>query len=123
MTTTPPLDPPPFDPADIFRNLVGQWEKMTNEYGTQLLARPEAARAMHGATAAGLKAQEVVHEGMAKLLGGANMPTRADITEINTRLTAMEASLARIEAVVAPASSSAAAADPPKRTRKPETKP
>lgn len=42
-----------------FRNLVGPWEKMTNEYGTQLLARPEAARAMHGATAAGLKAQEV----------------------------------------------------------------
>lgn len=117
MTTTPPIDP-----TEMFRTLVGQWEKFTNDYGGQLLARPETARVVHGATAAGMKVQEVVHEGMAKLLGGANMPTRADITEINTRLTAIEASLLRIEASLAPATADPkAAVEKPKRTRTPGT--
>lgn len=117
MTTTTPTDP-----AEMFREFVGQWEKLANDYGTNLLGRPEAARAMHGITAVGMKAQETVHEGMAKLLAAANMPTRADIVEINTRLSAIEACLLRLEAATVTADiAPRPVTNPPRRTRRPET--
>ena len=111
MTTTPP------DPMAMVRDMVGQWEKFANQYGGQMLQRPEAAQAMHAATSAGLQLQNVVQEGMSKVLAAANMPSKAEVADIGQRLTAIEASLARIEAAMIPAVASDAPRPP--RTRKP----
>lgn len=109
---------PPGDPMAFFRSLVGQWEKMANDFGSEAMKRPEAAQAMHGATSLSLQAQQAAHDWMAKALSAANMPSKAEVEALGARLTAIEATLARIEAAVAP--SLAGTKPMPKRTRKPE---
>ena len=114
MSTTP------LDPMAMFRDFVGQWEKMANEYGGQALQRPEAAQAMHSLTAMGLQAQNAAHEAMAKLLSAANLPSKADVEALGQRLVGIEATLARIEAAIAaPGAAQQNAAPKPRRTRTP----
>ena len=101
----------------MFRDVVNQWEKLANEYGSQFLARPEAAQAMHSVTAAGLQVQNVVQDAMAKVLSAANMPSKAEIETIGQRLTAVEASLARIELMLSASAGATAQPARPKPTR------
>ena len=119
--STNPTDPMALDPMKIFRDAVTQWEKMANDFGGQFMGRPETAQAMHQATGLALKAQQGAHEAMAKLLSAANMPSKADVEALATRMAAIEASLARIEAAIAKPGSEAMAAAKPKRTRTPGT--
>ena len=107
------------DPMAMFRDAVTQWEKMANEFGGQFLGRPETAQAMHQATGFALKAQQGAHEAMAKLLAAANMPSKADVEALGTRLAAVEATLSRIEAKIAAPDAAQSDAAKPKRTRKP----
>jgi hypothetical protein len=109
----------PADPMSMFRDAVTQWEKMANDFGGQMLGKPETAQAMHQATGLALKAQQGAHEAMAKLLAAANMPSKADVEAIAARLAAVEASLARIEAAIAAPRPAAASPPKPKRTRAP----
>jgi uncharacterized small protein (DUF1192 family) len=109
----------PNDPMAMWRDFLGQWEKAANDYGGQLLQRPEAAEAMHKATTLGLQAQTAMHEGMAKMLSAANMPSKAEVEALGQRLGAIEASIARIEAALATTAPSPSAAPKPARTRKP----
>lgn len=110
----------PTDPMNMFRDVVNQWEKLANEYGSQFLARPEAAQAMHSATAAGLQVQNAVSDAMAKVLAAANMPSKAEIETLGQRLTAVEASLVRIEGILSGQGAVSSPATPkPSRGRKP----
>lgn len=111
------------DPMTMFRDVVNQWEKLANEYGSQFLARPEAAQAMHSATAAGLQVQNAVQEAMAKVLAAANMPSKAEIETLGQRLTSVEASLARIEARLARGTDAGHSTPRPTRGRKPAPSP
>lgn len=120
MSNTP-TDPMAHDPMKMFRDAVTNWEKMANEWGGQFMGRPETAQAMHQATGIALKAQQGAHEAMAKLLSAANMPSKADIEALGTRLAAVEATLARIEAHLNSAGSVSSTAPKPKRTRTPGT--
>ena len=113
MSTTTP------DPFAMFRDAVTQWEKMANEWGGQMLNRPESAQAMHNATGLALKAQQGAHEAMAKLLAAANMPSKADVEALGTRIATIEATLARIEAALAAPGNAASPQQKPKRTRTP----
>jgi hypothetical protein len=112
MSNTPP------DPMALFRDAVTNWEKMANEWGGQFLGRPETAQAMHQATGLALKAQQGAQDAMAKLLAAANMPSKGDIEALGTRIAAVEAALARIEAHLNGAGITTAAPKP-KRTRTP----
>jgi len=105
---------------NVFRDVVNQWEKLANEYGSQFLARPEAAQAMHSVTAAGLQVQNAVSDAMAKVLAAANMPSKVEIETLSQRLTAVETSLVRIEAILSGHDAGTAPAKPkPTRGRKP----
>ncbi len=107
----------PTDPMNMFRDVVNQWEKLANEYGSQFLARPEAAQAMHSVTSAGLQVQNAVQDAMAKVLTAANMPSKSEIETLGQRLTSVEASLARIEAMLSGGGGGAAQPAKPKPTR------
>lgn len=106
------------DPAALFRVMLGEWEKLTNGMGGDLLKTDEWSRAMNGAQTAALQAQGAVKEQMGKALAAANMPSRAEFEDLSARLGRMEATLARIEAAVV---GGVAIADRPRptRTRKP----
>lgn len=86
-----------FDPMGLARQWMSQWEKLANEHGTELLAKPESAQAMQAFTSAAIKMQAVSNEATGKFLAAANLPSRADIEALGQRLAAVEAALGRIE--------------------------
>jgi hypothetical protein len=111
------------DPAAFFREMLGHWETMANQFGSELMKSGEFARTVHGATAASLKAQEAAKEAMSRALAAANMPSREEIFDLSARVRAMDERLFRIEAMLTEltgASPGGAKRGPkPARTRKP----
>lgn len=109
------------DPAALFREMLGQWEAMANEFGGNLMKSGEFTRVMHTANAANMKLKEARTDMMERALDAANMPTKAEVADLSARLHRIEATVDRIEGMMA-----AQAGVPviperpkPKRTRKP----
>ena len=114
---------PDLDPFGLARTWMAQWEKAVNEHGTELLAKPEAAKAMQALSGAALQAQAASSAATARMLAAANMPSRADVEALGARLASLEAGLARIEALLRDGVPAAVPPRPaPPRTRKPPTK-
>ena len=115
---------PPKDPFAAFRDMVTQWENTANEWGNKMMSTPEAVQAMQMGTATTLKVKEATADTMAKALAAANMPSKADVEAIGERLVAVEAQLARIEALLTGRADSVAAVPVPrpKRTKTPPAK-
>lgn len=110
---------PPADPFALFRNWVSEWEKLVNQHGAELLAKPEVAQAMQQVSSAKLQVQAASDAQMAKLLGAANLPSKADIEALGTRLAGVEATLVRIESQLRNPQAASPAKPKPARTRKP----
>ena len=110
----------PNDPMAFFRQMVSQWEKVTNEFGGKVASSSEFAQGMQGMTTASLTVQQAESEATGKALTAANMPTRADVIALGERLGALEAQLIRIEALLTKTSMPQTIG--PKRTRKPPPK-
>lgn len=106
------------NPADLWRAMLGEWEKMTNGVGGDLLKSEEWSRAMNAGTAAHVEAQGAMKDAMARALATANMPSRSDVEDLSARIGRIEAQLARIEAAVT-AGASDANRPRPTRNRKP----
>lgn len=126
MSSTPP------DPAAFFRTMLGEWEKIANGVGGQVLKSADFARTMQGASGAAMNAQEAMKGVMERALAAANMPSRTELEDLSARLARIEGALFRLEgkidalgAALVPVTSDAAgsaAAPPasrPSRNRKP----
>lgn len=115
--------PPDF--LQAYRDMLGTWEKMTNDFGSKFLQQKEAAQAMNGLANARVAVQAQMREGMLKALDAIQMPSKADIEDLGARIGAIEAAVARIETLLAAGAKPAAAATAapgPARTRKPPAK-
>ena len=113
-------DTPNLDPFGLARGWMSQWEKLVNEHGTQLLAKPETAKAMQAMSGAAMQIQAASQETSAKMLAAANLPSRADFEALGARLGTIEATLARIEQSLRSVAPDATPQRPPvARTRKP----
>lgn len=120
----------PTDPAALFREMLGHWEAMANDWGSQVLKTGEFARVMHGANAATMRAREVRDDMMTRALDAAQMPSKADIADLSARIAKLEEATARIEEMLragfaaqgAPVAPAAPPRPKPKRTRKPPSK-
>lgn len=108
------------DPASLFREMLGQWEAMANEFGGNLMKSGEFTRVMHGANAANMKLKEARADMMERALDAANMPTKAEVADLSARLHRIEATVDRIETMLVAQSGGPAIPDRPKprRTRK-----
>ena len=113
----------PQDFMDAYREMLGNWEKMANEFGAKFLQQKEAAQAMNGLNNAKVAMQAQMKDGMLKALDAIQMPSKADIEDLGARLGAIEAAVARIETQFAAGTKAAAATPAPARTRKPPVKP
>ncbi len=115
-------DKPANDPFAMFRDMVNQWEKAANEYGSKIASTSEFAQGMHGVTAASLQIQQAVQEGMAKVLAAANIPTRDDIATLSARIAAVESQLERLSSALGAEAASRTSGPKPKRTKQPPLK-
>jgi hypothetical protein len=111
----------PTDPFAMFRDMVSQWEKATNDFGGKIAGSSEFAKSMQGATAMSMQIQQAVHEGMTKVLAATNIPSREDIAALGARVGNIESQLSRIEAALG-ATAAPPSAPKPKRTKLPPSK-
>ena len=88
------------DPAAFFREMLGEWEKMANSVGGQVLKSDQWSQTMHGANAATMNTQAAMKQMMERGLAAANMPSRGEIEDLSARIGRIEASLLRIEALL-----------------------
>ena len=107
----------PNDPAAMWRDMLGQWEQFTNQFGGAAMKSEGFAQGMHGATAAAAQGQQATHEAMTRWLAALNMPSRAEFADLSARLARIEEAVQRIEAAVAPVDPTASARPRPSRTR------
>ena len=110
------------DPADLFREMLGHWERSSNEIVGKMLQSSEFSRSMNNATTVSLKLQQSMHEQMTRFLAALNMPSREEVTSLGAGLRAIEERLARIEARLAAPAAMAPDRPRPPRTRKPAPK-
>ena len=114
------------DPGDMFREMLGHWERTSNEIVGKMLQSSEFSRGMNNATTLSLKLQQTMHEQMTRFLAAANMPSREEVANLGAGLRALDERLARIEALLAAATGSgptpARTTPRPPRTRKPAPK-
>lgn len=111
----------PTDPFAMFRDMVSQWEKATNDFGGKIAGSSEFAQTMQGATAMSMQIQQAVHEGMTKVLAATNIPSREDIAALGERVGNIESQLARIEAALG-VSAGRPSTPKPRRTKLPPAK-
>ena len=115
------------DPGDFFRDMLGKWEGVANQFGAELMKSGEFAKTVQGAASAGMKAQTAAKEAMSRALAAANMPSREDLVDVTARKRGVEARLERIEALPAKLAGEQASPAPdrpkPKRTKKPPKPP
>jgi len=105
MSSTPP------DPAAFFRTMLGEWEKIANGVGGQVLKSADFARTMQGASGAALNAQEAMKGVMERALAAANMPSRSELEDLSARLARIEGALFRLEGKIDGLSAPAAPPD------------
>jgi hypothetical protein len=113
------------DPGAFLRDLLGQWEGIANQFGTELMKSGEFARTVHGASSASMKAQEVAKDAMGKALATANIPSREEILSLGERMAGVEERLTRIESLLIKLAGQDAARPErvkPARTKKPPKK-
>ncbi len=104
----------PNDPSAFFRDMIGHWEKMANEFGAQALKSNEFTQSMNSANAATMTMQSAFQQGMERALAASNLPTRTDIEDLSARVAKIEEALFRIEEKIG---SARAKPDKPKPTR------
>lgn len=115
------------DPANFFRDMLGQWETMANQFGGQAMRTPEAARALGAATTATATVQEATRDAMGKALAAYNMPSREEVSGLSERMAGVEDRLARIETLLTriagePATPAVPPRPRPARSKRPEPK-
>jgi hypothetical protein len=104
------------DFADVWRQLLRQWEDMGNSLGVDALKTPEFGQAMNQATNLSMTAQNLFAQTFSKYLAAMNLPTRADVSAVVERLSALES---RIEEIHLMLSDRRAGDAPSVRTIKP----
>ncbi len=88
------------DPAALWREMVGQWEKAANTLATGYMATNEFSREANRAMSASRHIQKGMQEVMGRYLDALNLPTKTDIDGLGERLHAIEDELSRVTAAI-----------------------
>ncbi len=88
------------DPAALWREMVGQWEKAANTLATGYMATNEFSREANRVMSASQHMQKGLQEVMGRYFDALNLPTKNDIDGLGERLHAIEDELARVSAAI-----------------------
>jgi len=115
------------DPLALWQKMMGEMEKGYNAFANQAMSSPEFSKVMNQASGATAGAQKQFAELMEKYLLNMNLPSRAQMVGMAERLQNIESQLNEIKAMLqqmnAGASSGAAGAVRPPRTKRPPVPP
>ena len=107
------------DPGAFFRTMLGEWEKLANTMGGDLLKTGEWSRAMNAGQSAQIEAQAAMNGITERALAAANLPSRSEFADLSARIGRIEAALERIEAHLTGTPLPAPQRPKPTRGRKP----
>ena len=88
------------DPAALWREMVGQWEKAANTLATGYMATNEFSREANRVMSASQHMQKGLQEVMGRYFDALNLPTKNDIDGLGERLHAIEDELSRVTAAI-----------------------
>lgn len=88
------------DPATLWREMVGQWEKAVNALATEHMATNEFSREANRMMSASLRIQKSMQAVMGRYFDALNLPTKTDIDGLGVRLQAIEDELGRVSAAI-----------------------
>ena len=114
--------PSPLDPFAMWREMLSQWEKGTNEFANRATESDAFAEGMHKLMGTSLSAKKFSDELSTRMLVALNLPSRADVEALGERLASIEDRLIEVTRALenlTGASVSRVALPAPKRTRKP----
>ena len=88
------------DPAALWREMLGQWEKSVNALATEYMGTSEFSREANRVMSASLRIQKGFQEAMGRYFDALNLPTKPDIDRLGERLRAVEDELGRMSATI-----------------------
>jgi polyhydroxyalkanoic acid synthase PhaR subunit len=86
----------PFDPLALWRDMLAKWQTAVSDTAGKTVAPAEYVRLMNQTMDMSLQMQQALGAMMGKYLAALNMPTRADLAAMDTRLRAIEEQLAHL---------------------------
>ncbi|MGC4008414.1 MAG: hypothetical protein QM805_05125 [Pseudomonas sp.] len=88
--------PSPLDPMALWRDMLAQWEKGANEFGTQAISSGPLMQGAHGGMNTTLQLQKGLAELMARFLGSLNLPSRDNLSALGQQLQRIDEHLERM---------------------------
>ena len=88
------------DPAALWREMVGQWEKTVNTLATGYMATNEFSREANRVMSASRQVQKGMQDIMGRYFDALNLPTKTDIDGLGERLHVIEDELGRVSAAI-----------------------
>jgi polyhydroxyalkanoic acid synthase PhaR subunit len=107
------------DPFEAWRDWISTSERQWNEFFNQMMGTDEFGRAMGRTMDAYVEAQRNFSEAFGRYFSSMNLPTRTDILALSNRLTEIEERLTSIEALLRGFSPAPAAQGTASRTKRP----
>ena len=107
------------DPGAFFRTMLGEWEKLANSMGGDLMKTDGWSQAMNAGQNAHVEAQAAMKGMTERVLAAANLPSRNEFADLSARIARIKAALERIEGHLTGALPVAPARPKPTRGRRP----
>jgi len=115
-------DATPRDPAELWRDMIAQWEKSMNAFASEFMSTGEFSRDMNRLMGVSMRMQKAMQEMLGRYFDALNLPTKDDLKGIGERLHSMEKQLGRmaatLERLAGPADVAAGAAPRVARTKR-----
>ena len=84
------------DPAALWREMLGQWEKGVNAMATQVMTTGEFSRDLNRVMGVTLRMQKATQELLGRYFDALNLPTKDDLRAIGERLQVLEEQIGRV---------------------------
>jgi hypothetical protein len=88
------------DPAEVFRNLVTEWERGFDAMANKIMGTEEFSRSMNQFQDLQLSMQKRFNEAMTEQLATFNVPSRDDILRLGESIRGLDKRLSKIEVLL-----------------------
>ena len=84
--------------GNVFDKLKAKGEEVFTQVSAELMQNPRFVKAMQGAMQGAARGRETLDRGVSKALKSMNVPTRADVKKMLSRIESLESELSALKA-------------------------